>query len=103
MNDEEMYSDRDHDYVHIPFELRVVEAALDVVSTDEKLYMPQNHTLPSRFQHFQKSAACLHALGLAVQPLPTCPRLSDRPLMVKSETLEWCAVAALEVLLQLFP
>ena len=28
-----MYNDRDRDYVHMPFELRVVEAALDVVST----------------------------------------------------------------------
>ena len=34
VNDEaEMYNDRDQDYVHMPFELRVVEAALDVVST----------------------------------------------------------------------
>ena len=39
VNDEaEAYSDRDRDYVHMPFELRVVEAALDVVSTQYQPY-----------------------------------------------------------------
>ena len=28
-----MYNDSEHDYAHMPFELRVVEAALDVVSS----------------------------------------------------------------------
>lgn len=41
MNDEaEMVNDRDRDYVHIPFELRVVEAALDVVRIYLVSYMP---------------------------------------------------------------
>ena len=98
VNDEaEMFNDRDRDYVHIPFELRVVEAALDVVSV---LKLPhalavystllENFTIISSGHY-----ACLHAPGLAVQPPPTCLRLSDLPCTLVSESLAEWPIAAL--------